>query len=467
VVSVFLFLLSYACFGESPFENVENIDWETADIDQDGWTIADGDCWESSTQPTRVEGAFPHSLTSADIYPTAEDRSYDGVDANCDGADDFDADGDGFVPDEYEGIETLEIDGSGSLPAGDCWDLMSDSIPQDFRVLNGFAQLESAEVFPNRRDRFYDGINQDCGSVAFEFDQDQDGDDTKHYANRDGRYGGDCVDSEEDLASAETGVFEPSEISSWGSDQWYDGVDQNCDGANDYDQDGDGYSSSDYEGQDCNDLDPEIKPNIQEIALDGIDQNCDGMEQCFRDQDGDGYGGSSFGLSANYSCLDVGFSNESTDCDDGDADIYPWAVEGFGTQDENCDGIETQGYIDCYGAWKLGDYYLICDGSEDYEDAEDICTAYGYDSLTQILSSDVNDFIYGYMNLEESYWIGLSDRSIEGSFRWTGYTQFVPFSDWFLNEPNDYNNQDCVSTGINGWHDQSCSMEMGFVCQIR
>tara|TARA_B110000037_G_scaffold48275_1_gene59138 strand:- start:408 stop:533 length:126 start_codon:yes stop_codon:yes gene_type:complete len=41
---VFLFLLSYACFGESPFENVENIDWETADIDQDGWTIADGDC---------------------------------------------------------------------------------------------------------------------------------------------------------------------------------------------------------------------------------------------------------------------------------------------------------------------------------------------------------------------------------------------------------------------------------------
>ena len=31
-----------------------------------------------------------------DIYPGAEDEWYDGIDANCDGADDYDQDGDGF-----------------------------------------------------------------------------------------------------------------------------------------------------------------------------------------------------------------------------------------------------------------------------------------------------------------------------------------------------------------------------------
>ena len=34
---------------------------------------------------------------------------YDGIDANCDGLDDFDQDGDGFVPDEYDGFQTLFV----------------------------------------------------------------------------------------------------------------------------------------------------------------------------------------------------------------------------------------------------------------------------------------------------------------------------------------------------------------------
>ena len=465
---MFLLLFSYACLGESPFEDVDAVDWETADIDKDGWTIADGDCWESSTQPTRVEGAEHHSLSSADIYPTAEDSPYDGIDANCDGSDDFDNDGDGFVPDEYEGLETLELEGSGSLPAGDCWDEIGDSIPQDFRVLNGFEQLEPSEIFPNRTDRFYDGINQDCGSVAFEFDQDRDGDASKSYYNRQGMIGGDCVDSDEDLELIETGIFEASEISSWGSDQWYDGVDQNCDGANDYDRDGDGFSSSDYgNGVDCNDFDPNIHPSVEELPLDGVDQNCDGMESCFLDEDGDGYAGSTYGLSSNFSCLDVGFSNESTDCHDGNDAIYPWAAENIGGQDRNCDGIEAQGFTSCSAAWYSNDYYLICDADEEYEDAEDICSAYGYDSLTRILTEEENEFIYSHQNIGETYWVGLTDRSIEGSFRWTGYTQFLPFSDWFFGEPNDSNNQDCVSIGMDGWFDESCSAEKGFVCQIR
>ncbi len=56
-------------------------------------------------------------------------------------------------------------------------------------------------------------------------------------------------------------------------DEWYDGVDSNCDGAPDYDQDGDGYDIED-EGLDCDDTDPDINPEAFEV-VDGVDNDCD------------------------------------------------------------------------------------------------------------------------------------------------------------------------------------------------
>ena len=54
-----------------------NVPSALADIDGDGWTIEDGDCWEDSAQPTLVEGALMHAFTSADIYPETPDVWYD------------------------------------------------------------------------------------------------------------------------------------------------------------------------------------------------------------------------------------------------------------------------------------------------------------------------------------------------------------------------------------------------------
>ena len=56
-----------------------------------------------------------------------------------------------------------------------------------------------------------------------------------------------------------------------------DGIDNDCDGATDYeddtcrDDDGDGYASY----IDCDDLDPEVHPGAEEICDDGIDNDCD------------------------------------------------------------------------------------------------------------------------------------------------------------------------------------------------
>jgi hypothetical protein len=63
-------------------------------------------------------------------------------------------------------------------------------------------------------------------------------------------------------------------------DPWYDGVDSDCDGANDHDADGDGYpwegSAGATEPVDCDDDDPAIHPGALDWP-DGVDDDCDGV----------------------------------------------------------------------------------------------------------------------------------------------------------------------------------------------
>jgi hypothetical protein len=55
------------------------------------------------------------------------------------------------------------------------------------------------------------------------------------------------------------------------TDTWYDGIDSDCDGADDYDQDGDGDQPAIHGGTDCDDLDP---------SLEGLDRDNDGLSTC-------------------------------------------------------------------------------------------------------------------------------------------------------------------------------------------
>lgn len=115
---------------------------------------------------------------------------------------------------------------------------------------------------------------------------------------------------------------------------WYDGVDQNCDGANDFDQDGDGDMAAEYGGSDCNDTDPLVQGGVNTYYI---------------DTDGDGYGAE--GLSLLACSLPVGYALLSGDCDNNDPEAYPGAPGTGEGIDNDCNGIVEGAELaaDCTG----------------------------------------------------------------------------------------------------------------------
>ncbi|HIC30662.1 MAG TPA: hypothetical protein EYO76_01970 [Flavobacteriaceae bacterium] len=137
-------------------------------------------------------------------------------------------------------------------------------------------------------------------------------------------------------------------------------IDENCNGLHAItfyaDEDGDGFgdegtpevievtlgdeapSGFSYNATDCEDSDPAINPLAFEILDNGIDDNCDGETDVFEvyvDEDGDGYG-------SNQMTAAEGVHN-NLDCDDDNADIYPYRAEIIGNDiDDNCNGITDE-----------------------------------------------------------------------------------------------------------------------------
>ncbi len=159
--------------------------------------------------------------TRADVAPSAAEVWYDGVDQDCDGGSDHDAD----------------LDGWDQEPVGqDC----DDADPA---------------IRPDATEVWYDDVDQDCDGGS-DHDADRDGEDATPT-------GQDCDDSD---ALVQPGAEEI----------WYDGVDQDCDGASDLDADQDGEDAEGWGGADCDDGDPDVWPDAPE-ADDLQDDDCDGL----------------------------------------------------------------------------------------------------------------------------------------------------------------------------------------------
>jgi len=107
----------------------------------------------------------------------------------------------------------------------------------------------------------------------------------------------------------------------------YDGVDDDCDGADLCDVDGDGFDAVECAGADCADLDGQVHPDAVEVPRDGIDNDCLDGDVC--DADGDGV-------------VALAAVCGGQDCDDDDASVLPGAVDiEFDGIDQDCDGADA------------------------------------------------------------------------------------------------------------------------------
>ncbi|MCB9689479.1 MAG: putative metal-binding motif-containing protein, partial [Alphaproteobacteria bacterium] len=98
------------------------------------------------------------------------------------------------------------------------------------------------------------------------------------------------------------------------------------------DADGDGSPAM----WDCDDADPSRGDDLPEVWSDGIDQDCDGADECLADLDGDGVAGTP--VPVGPGCAEV---PAVLDCDDADPARFPGAIDTPGDGvDADCDGVD-------------------------------------------------------------------------------------------------------------------------------
>jgi MYXO-CTERM domain-containing protein len=322
-----------------------------ADSDADGLrdgdedVDADGTVDATETDPVDPDTDGDGALDGPDCAPLdagipRAEIAGDGIDQNCDAVDDcyVDRDGDGF--------------GAGATVHGD--DLVCADDPGEADNASDCDDRDAAlspaaiDVPANQLDENCDGVD-DCfvdvdgdgvGSSGAAPGDDLDCGNAVGEASR----AGDCDD-------ADPGSF-PGNIEIAG-----DGIDQDCDGLDDCfgDDDGDGFGSVEFVGNDrdctdpnesavggdCDDLDEDVNPGATDRVGDGVDQDCDGGEDCYADDDRDGFGGPVV-TSEDLSCDHVGMTVIPGDCDDADPASFPGGVELTADgADGDCDGTEV------------------------------------------------------------------------------------------------------------------------------
>ncbi len=287
-------LLLCGCF-ELPWDKPEDTGY--ADLDGDGWPVVHGDCDD----------------LDPNVHPDAQEVCDDAdVDENCDGlADDDDP--------------TVLADGmlSGWLDAdGDGWggevELLACDLPPEAVQRTGDCDDGDPAVHPEAQEVCDDeGTDEDCDGLVDDDDESLDpSSGGTWYPDSDG-------DGFGDAASPVTACEQPP-----------DTLD---------------------EGLDCDDGDPAINPDAQEVCDDeGTDEDCDTWADdvdpsvsrdtrfaWYADTDRDGYGDPH---NVTEACdLPAWHTDESLalDCDDGDPAVHPEAQEVCDADDadEDCDGL--------------------------------------------------------------------------------------------------------------------------------
>ncbi len=124
----------------------------------------------------------------------------------------------------------------------------------------------------------------------------------------------------------------------------YDGVDANCDGEDDFDADQDGFSSAEYGGADCDDDAYLVNPSRVEVPYDGVDDDCDPTND--DDVDADGHAAATRGGDDCDDSDELVWSMCVT-CGDGDLDGRRWGCDAYDATGEDCNDLNANVWSSC------------------------------------------------------------------------------------------------------------------------
>jgi len=337
-----------------------------ADADGDGF----GELATSTDACTAPTGYVSNSTDCDDsdnaVYPGATETCND-IDDDCDGtADDglptttyyLDGDGDGFGT--TTSADFCEDPGVGYATNNtDCNDTNAQINPTATELCNGID------------DNCNNQIDEGLPFTDYYVDSDGDGYGAGTAASFCANPGASYATTNTDCNNGDANIYP-------GATETCNGVDDDCDGSADEgvlntyyaDADGDGYGNSGNTqtacsqptgyvtvGGDCFDGSAAINPGATEIC-NNIDDNCDGtidnaFVNYYADSDGDGFGGGN-AVSIQSCTTPAGYTTSATDCNNGNANVYPGAIEICNGIDDDCDSNIDEGV--------LMTYYLDSDG---------------------------------------------------------------------------------------------------------
>lgn len=372
-------------------ENVTQTYYLDADLDGFGAGPArEGGCNLDSDQSANN---LDCDDSRVDVFPDAPEVC-DEVDNNCNGEVDVD------TPDQQKSVyyQDFDLDGYGDeehpiydcalrAPEGatessdDCDDRETSTHPGAIELCDGIdndCDLLIDEDFAENgiiSCEFCNGIDDDQDGTTDEgFDRDLDGytatEDCLTCLGSPSTCGRDCDDLDPEVNPDASEVCDASD------------VDEDCNGTSDdedtgtikddadtwyVDRDQDGFGVVNSSGVpyrfcdppagyaevpgDCNDSKASVNPAATEMVDDGIDQNCDTLELCYQDLDEDSFrpDAQTTLYSTTLDCTGPQAATgkqQTGDCDDTDALIYPLSAERCNQADDDCDGKVDEDAVD-------------------------------------------------------------------------------------------------------------------------
>ncbi len=280
-----------------------------------------------------------------ELCTTDGDEDRDGVEGCAD------SDCDGSCPEVCD--DTRDNDGDGSIDCddSDCSDPACPEICGDGRDNDGDGASDCSDVdcvdpsceelCTDARDNDADGATDcedaDCDGLCPETCEDGRDNDLDGFA--------DCDDPQCEVACIEDCVNDLDDD----ADALIDCIDPEC--SAECDTDNDGFLNGDHGGDDCDDLDPEVNPDANEVC-NGVDDDCNGAtdledpgvdpatQQKFYDDDDFDSFGDRFDVGT-WACVgDLGTVPDNTDCNDADPDVSPAALEVCDGVDNDCDSLK-------------------------------------------------------------------------------------------------------------------------------